>query len=134
MVLEEITGSRAASAHGREGSESGAAPFAMEGNPPAAAAAVARVAAVTNWRRLELESAGGSGIGRLLQSELREFVSNGRRLDRDTVLLCLLLSLKPWRTEEMAEETKPPVVLASGSPAPHFSLPGGAGNSVFLGD
>ncbi len=34
----------------------------------------------------------------------------------------------------MAEETKPPVVLAPGSPAPHFSLPGGSGNTVSLAD
>ncbi len=34
----------------------------------------------------------------------------------------------------MAEETKPPVVLAPGSPAPHFSLPGGSGKVVSLGD
>lgn len=34
----------------------------------------------------------------------------------------------------MAEETKPPVVLAPGSPAPHFSLPGRSGNVVSLGD
>jgi peroxiredoxin Q/BCP len=46
----------------------------------------------------------------------------------------LLVSLKPWRTEEMAEETKPPVVLAPGSPAPHFSLPGRSGNAVSLSD
>ena len=34
----------------------------------------------------------------------------------------------------MAEEIKPPVVLAPGSPAPHFSLPGRSGNTVSLSD
>ena len=34
----------------------------------------------------------------------------------------------------MAEETKPPVELAPGSPAPHFSLPGRSGNTVSLSD
>jgi peroxiredoxin Q/BCP len=34
----------------------------------------------------------------------------------------------------MAEETKPPVMLVPGSPAPHFSLPGGSGNTVSLAD
>jgi peroxiredoxin Q/BCP len=65
---------------------------------------------------------------------IREFVSiGGMRAETGSGGL-LLLSLKPWRTEEMAEETKPPVVLAPGSPAPHFSLPGRSGNSVSLAD
>jgi thioredoxin-dependent peroxiredoxin len=34
----------------------------------------------------------------------------------------------------MADETKPPVVLAPGTPAPHFSLPGRSGNTVALSD
>ena len=34
----------------------------------------------------------------------------------------------------MAEETKPPVALAPGSPAPQFSLPGKSGHHVSLGD
>ena len=34
----------------------------------------------------------------------------------------------------MAEETKPPVVLTPGTPAPHFSLPGRSGNTVSLSD